>query len=113
MPADIVNLKPGQQRYTQLLNDAGGIIDDLMVYALEQRVEHSLYLVVNASRKEVDRRALPSGCTRCILTQLPAAALLALQGPAAARVMERVLPRGCRDDVHGIPRGQGRSAGLR
>src|SRR5256885_8027197 len=31
VPADIVNLKPGQQRYTQLLNDAGGIIDDLMV----------------------------------------------------------------------------------
>ena len=31
VPADILNLKPGQQRYTQLLNDAGGIIDDLMV----------------------------------------------------------------------------------
>ena len=31
VPADIVNLKPGQQRYTQLLNDDGGIIDDLMV----------------------------------------------------------------------------------
>src|SRR5450631_4675081 len=31
VPADILNLKPGQQRYTQLLNDTGGIIDDLMV----------------------------------------------------------------------------------
>ena len=31
VPADILNLKPGQQRYIQLLNDDGGIIDDLMV----------------------------------------------------------------------------------
>src|SRR6478735_4187429 len=31
VPADVLNLKPGQQRYTQLLNDAGGIVDDLMV----------------------------------------------------------------------------------
>src|SRR5215471_10440212 len=31
VPADIVNLQPGQQRYSQLTNDAGGIIDDLMV----------------------------------------------------------------------------------
>src|SRR5262245_56608493 len=30
VPADILNLKPGQQRYSQLLNDGGGIIDDLM-----------------------------------------------------------------------------------
>src|SRR5688572_15704334 len=31
VPADIVALKPGQQRYSQLINDSGGIIDDLMV----------------------------------------------------------------------------------
>ena len=31
VPADICGLRPGQQRYTQLLNEAGGIIDDLMV----------------------------------------------------------------------------------
>src|SRR5262245_37067317 len=31
LPADICNLKPGQQRYSQLLNDSGGIIEDLMV----------------------------------------------------------------------------------
>ena len=31
VPADILNLAPGRQRYTQLLNDGGGIIDDLMV----------------------------------------------------------------------------------
>src|ERR687894_96293 len=31
VPADMLNLKPGQQRYTQLLNEEGGILDDLMV----------------------------------------------------------------------------------
>ena len=49
------NLKPGQQRYTQLLNDDGGIIDDLMVTrSAAADDDGSLMLVVNASRKEVD-----------------------------------------------------------
>src|ERR1700727_3858579 len=30
-PADVLNLAPGRQRYTQLLNETGGIVDDLMV----------------------------------------------------------------------------------
>ena len=52
VPADIMSLEPGRQRYTQLLNDDGGIIDDLMVSrsALPD-TEGRLYLVVNASRK--------------------------------------------------------------
>src|SRR5947209_17852223 len=31
VPADIINLAPGRQRYTQLLDHDGGILDDLMV----------------------------------------------------------------------------------
>src|SRR5262245_17895137 len=55
VPADILNLKPGQQRYTQLLNDAGGIIDDLMVTRSASETDDGrLFLVVNASRKQVD-----------------------------------------------------------
>ena len=55
VPADIANLGPGQQRYTQLLNDDGGIIDDLMVTrSVSADDDGSLMLVVNASRKEVD-----------------------------------------------------------
>ena len=92
-PADLMSLAAGRQRYSQLLNDDGGIIDDLMVSRSSNAVDHSLYLVLNASRKDVDvariAERLQPGCT---LTQLPAAALLALQGPAAARVLERVCP---------------------
>jgi len=93
LPADLMSLAAGRQRYSQLLNDDGGIIDDLMVSRSSNAVDHSLYLVLNASRKNVDvariAERLPPGCT---LTELPAAALLALQGPAAARVLERICP---------------------
>src|SRR5688572_8800367 len=55
VPADIVSLEPGQQRYTQLLNDEGGIIDDLMVSrSALPGTDGRLYLIVNASRKAED-----------------------------------------------------------
>lgn len=87
VPADILNLKPGQQRYSQLLNAEGGIIDDLMVTRTTD-AGGKLYLVVNASRKDVDfahiRAHLPAGVT---LQPMPGRALLALQGPAAKSVL--------------------------
>jgi len=92
VPADIVNLKPGQQRYTQLLNDAGGIIDDLMVTRSISEKDHGrLFLIVNASRKEVDyahiSSHLPSGV---ILLPAPERALIALQGPTAKTVLAKL-----------------------
>jgi aminomethyltransferase len=91
VPADLLGLAPGRQRYTQFLNAAGGTIDDLMVTRPEGRDgDGVLLLVVNASRKQVDERHL--------MAQLPSAvalevardrALLALQGPKAADVLVR------------------------
>ncbi|HEY4172637.1 MAG TPA: glycine cleavage system aminomethyltransferase GcvT [Rhodopila sp.] len=90
VPGDIAGLKPGRQRYTLLTNEAGGIIDDLMVARLD---ENRLFLVVNASRKEVDfphiAANLPEHLT---LTRWEDRALLALQGPQAAAVMARLSP---------------------
>ena len=94
VPADIVSLQPGQQRYSQLLNDDGGCIDDLMVSrsALPD-TEGRLFLIVNAARKAVDfahlRARLPAGVT---VDERPDWALLALQGPKATDVLERLLP---------------------
>ena len=94
VPADMLGLEVGQQRYSQLLNDEGGTIDDLMVSrsALEG-TEGRLYLIVNASRKAVDfahmRDRLPAGVS---VAERPEWALLALQGPQAAGVLERFLP---------------------
>jgi aminomethyltransferase len=90
VPGDIIGLKPGRQRYTLLLNEAGGILDDLMVARLSGE---RLLLIVNASRKQADftniAAALPQGVR---LTALEDRALLALQGPMAAAVMARLSP---------------------
>ncbi len=90
-PGDILGLKPGQLRYTQLLNDSGGIIDDLMV--TRDAEGDGLSLVVNASRKEIDfariAERLPAGIA---LHPEHGRALFALQGPKAASVLSRLIP---------------------
>ncbi len=96
VPGDILGLKPNRQRYTLLMNDAGGIIDDLMVANLG---DDRLFLVVNAGRKDVDiahlRAHLPDGITLAVDDDR---ALLALQGPAAVAVLARLAP-----DVAALP----------
>jgi aminomethyltransferase len=91
-PADLLNLAPGRQRYTQLLNENGGIVDDLMV-SRPPGAAGALRLVVNASRKEVDfaliRQRMPSSVR---LTPLPELALIALQGPLAAATLAGLAP---------------------
>jgi aminomethyltransferase len=90
VPGDILGLKPGRQRYTLLTNEAGGIIDDLMVANLG---DGRLFLVVNASRTDDDfthiGASLPAGAQ---LRPHEDRALLALQGPAAAAVIARIGP---------------------
>jgi aminomethyltransferase len=91
-PADIVALAPGRQRYTQFLNAAGGIVDDLMA-TRPPGADGRIALVVNAARKADDfallRGSLPAGVTLAVHDD---AALIALQGPAAARVLARLAP---------------------
>jgi len=94
VPADLLNLARGQQRYSQLLNEEGGIIDDLMLTRPASAAEDGrLLLVVNASRKEVDyahlKARLPAGIR---LEPATERALLALQGPAAVNVMQALAP---------------------
>jgi aminomethyltransferase len=94
VPSDIQALRPGRQRYTVLTNEAGGIIDDLMVANLPADGSPRLFLVVNAGRKDVDvthlETHLPDGVR---LERHDDRALLALQGPAAAAVMGRFSPQ--------------------
>jgi aminomethyltransferase len=91
VPGDMLGLKPGRLRYTQLLNAEGGMIDDLM--AARDGDGQSLWLVVNASRKEIDfahiSEALPANVK---LAPAPDRALLALQGPKAPSVLARAIP---------------------
>ena len=88
VPGDMLGLKPGRQRYTLLTNDAGGIFDDLMVANLGG---DKLFLVVNASRKEIDFAHIAANLPSSVpLHPHEDRALLALQGPAAAEVMRRI-----------------------
>lgn len=87
VPGDLQGLAPGRMRYTLLLNDAGGILDDLMA----TRIEGGLLLVVNASRKDADLAHLRMhlGAGIGIEPQFERT-LLALQGPQAAAVLARL-----------------------
>ncbi|GGK51970.1 glycine cleavage system aminomethyltransferase GcvT [Salinarimonas ramus] len=89
VPAAILELKPGQQRYTQLLTDEGGILDDLMVSRPTAEADQGkLHLVVNAGTKEGDYAHMAARLPANVrLERHDDRALLALQGPAAEAVM--------------------------
>jgi aminomethyltransferase len=91
VPADILGLAPARQRYTQFLDESGGILDDLMVTRLPGAGER-LGLVVNASNKQADFAHLRTSLPDLKLEVLADRALLALQGPKAAEALARLLP---------------------
>jgi len=87
LPGDIAGLAPGRMRYSLLLDEQGGILDDLMV----TNRGGTYYLVVNGAMKWDDiahlRDMLPDDIT---LNHLDDHGLLALQGPEAAAVLVRL-----------------------
>ncbi|MBC3335314.1 MULTISPECIES: glycine cleavage system aminomethyltransferase GcvT [Pseudomonas] len=91
VPVDIIDLPVGMQRYAMFTNDQGGILDDLMVANLGN---DELFLVVNAACKDQDlahlRQHIGEHCQ--IEPLFEERALLALQGPAAVKVLARLAP---------------------
>jgi aminomethyltransferase len=89
VPGDILGLAPRRMRYTLLLNEGGGILDDLMV----TNAGDHLFVVVNAGCKHADlahlQESLGDGVTIEVLFDR---ALLALQGPLAPAVLARFVP---------------------
>lgn len=89
VPVDIVDLPVGQQRYALFTNESGGVMDDLMV----ANFGSNLYVVVNAACKAQDLAHMQERIgDRCRVEVLADRSLLALQGPAAARVLARLAP---------------------
>ncbi len=87
VPMDVADLAVGKQRYAFFTNSAGGILDDLMI----TRRANDLFLIVNAACKAADIRHLVTHIGhRCTVQPLPDRALLALQGPKAARALTRL-----------------------
>ena len=91
---DIRGLKPGQIRYTLLMNAAGGVLDDLMIgRPAEPERQGGLYIVVNAGAKEGDFAAFEAAVgDDAHLTRADDGALIAVQGPQAVEVLEVILP---------------------
>ena len=103
VPSDLGRIGPGEAQYTVLLNEQGGILDDLIVYDRGRVAgEHEVVVVVNAARCAADtawleHHLLPRDCT--VSDGKGDGVLLALQGPQAMALLER---RGW--DLQGLPR---------
>ena len=97
VPGDLQGLEPGQMRYTLLLNQRGGIVDDFMVVRpAEDEWQDRLFLVVNAARKDTDFGKIAGELEgKADLQPLDQHALIALQGPQAKDVMARLAPEAC------------------
>ena len=89
MPVDVIGLGLNKQRYGLLLNDAGGIIDDLMFVNRGQ----DIFVIVNGACKLGDLAHIQVRIGgRCTVTPQFDRALLALQGPQAVTALARLLP---------------------
>ena len=97
MPVDVIDLPAGKQRYGLLLNDDGGIIDDLMFIKRDAANgggdSGDIFVIVNGACKVEDIAHIQTRIgSRCDVVPLPQMALLALQGPQAITVMQRLAP---------------------
>ena len=89
MPVDVIGLGVGKQRYGLLLNDEGGILDDLMFVNRGD----DLFVIVNGACKVADIAHIQARIgQRCQVIPLPEQALLALQGPQAVTALSRLAP---------------------
>jgi len=87
VPVDVIGIAPGKQRYALFTNDAGGILDDLMIF----NTGSYLHVVVNAACKAQDIAHLKNKIgNRCDVRVRDDLALLALQGPGAEAALAGV-----------------------
>ena len=98
VPSAIATLKPGKARLTVLLNEEGGILDDLIITRPEaEELQGTLYIVVNGAVKHQDWALMERQFEgRATLTRHDHRVLFALQGPQAVDVLKSYF-RGCED----------------
>ena len=90
MPVDVIDLPVGKQRYGLLLNEDGGIIDDLMFF---NKGNNEIFVIVNGACKVGDIAHIQAHIgQRCEVIPMPEMALLALQGPQAVTALARLAP---------------------
>ena len=88
MPGDFIALADMKPKYSLLLNEEGGVLDDLMA----TRRGDDFYVVVNGATKHSDIDYMQRRLTDVSIDYMREQALLALQGPRAAEVLDTVIP---------------------
>lgn len=88
LPINVIDLKPNRQRYGFFTLENGGILDDLMLSRID---DENFYMVINASRKDVDLPHLQKHLAGFTITELNQHALIALQGPTAAKALSQLI----------------------
>ncbi|PCI89116.1 MAG: glycine cleavage system protein T [Hyphomicrobiales bacterium] len=94
VPGLLISLRDGQMRYSLLMAEDGGILDDLMITRLSNNADgfECLFLVVNAGCKHADFEHISQKLAGQATLEILDRALIALQGPKAAEVLARHLP---------------------
>ncbi len=88
VPVDVLGLAVGRQRYAFFTNEAGGVLDDLMI----ARFPNSLLLICNAARKAADEAHLRDALSDCCEIEALDSALIALQGPSVESALAPLAP---------------------
>jgi len=94
IPLDLNNLGIGRSNYSFILNEDGGIIDDLIISKLKDENDNIFfYIVLNASRKEIDMKILSNTLGGSnIINERKNFCLLALQGPESRKILSEIFP---------------------
>ena len=88
IPTDLKNIKLNQSKYSFLINESGGIYDDLIV----TKVEKGLNIILNAACKENDYKIIKNALgNKFQLTLYKDLSLIAIQGPKASEILEEVI----------------------
>lgn len=104
VPTDLSKLQPGAAQYTVLLNEHGGIIDDLIVYLQDPAEDGSeqVVLIVNAGTTDKDRTWIENHISDLQFDDVSTEeVLIAVQGPEAIAILEKTIPG---SDLGSIPR---------
>ncbi len=89
IPADLKELKVNHSKYSFLLNNKGGVIDDIII----TKKKDGFLIILNAACKEKDIKQISKYLKSSFETNLDEkSSLVALQGPRSAEILEKIYP---------------------
>ncbi len=100
VPSDLSRLQPGEAMYTVLLNDEGGIIDDIIFYLQVKESPQKAVVIVNAGTTNKDKAWILNHLQASSITMADISqeqALIALQGATAATILQSLVTEDIRD----------------